>query len=102
MVCQPRSAYHTCHLPVGHTTGRLSYCQGHTLKSKEGDVLSDPRTRPNRNKASTDPFLIFVHLTCWMSSRKETLIRALLGLLKDYSTETPVEIVFIKLKEEFQ
>ena len=56
--------------------------------------------KASRNEECTDPSLIYVHLIYLRSSQKKTLISALLGLLKDYSTEMLVEIFFVKLNKD--
>lgn len=91
----------THHLLVGRSTERLSYVVRNSCRSpRRVDALSDSRTRPNGNTECIDPFLIYVHLIYLMSSQKETLLSAVLGLLKDHSTEMPVKILFVKLNKK--
>lgn len=92
---------HTHCLLMDHTTERFIYCQEHTLKFKKCWCSQYSWIKPRKNKGCIfDHFLIYVHLTYLMSSQKEPLTRALLGFLKDYSTERPVELVLVKLNKK--
>lgn len=99
---QPWSADHTHHLLLDHTTHGFSHTvsQQRMLQSKEGRRSQWFMDKASRNEECTDPSLIYVHLIYLRSSQKKTLISALLGLLKDYSTEMLVEIFFVKLNKD--
>lgn len=86
---------------MDHTTERFVYCQEHTLKFKKCWCPQYSWIKPRENKGCIfDHFLIYVHLTYLMSSQKETLTSALLGFLKDCSTERPVELFLVKLNKK--